>query len=88
MKSAIRNPQSALERAQASLEMTVALAGALLLLFGGLKVFLWSVERVTARQQAYEQSRVLAGSARPAPQQPFVGWHEPSEPLTFFKDDQ
>lgn len=73
-----------LVRGQASLEMTIALVGALILLFGSLKVLLWSVERVTARQQAYEQSRVAAGST-PQVGVALVGWNEPSEPLQIFQ---
>lgn len=44
-------------RGQASLEMTAALIGALLLLFGSFKIFLWVNERVIQRHQRYEATR-------------------------------
>ncbi|MBI2495482.1 MAG: hypothetical protein HYY59_02090 [Candidatus Omnitrophica bacterium] len=64
--------------------MTVALMGALLLLFGSVKVFLWINERLVARQVAYEQGdpptgvggRVQAGRTAA-----MVWWREPSQPL-------
>ena len=62
-----------IDKGQASLEMTLALVGALLLLFGSLKVFLWLNSRFVARQQAYEASRVAAGSTQPG-----TTWNEPS----------
>ena len=52
-------------RGQASLEMTLAMIGALLLLFGSLKVYLWINERLVSRQLAYEATRVAAGSTQP-----------------------
>ena len=67
-------------RAQASLEMALALMGALLLLFGSLKVWVWASRRMVQRQQAYEQSRVDAGR-----QTGKVAWNEPSEKLAIFK---
>ena len=68
-------------RGQASLEMTVALMGAILLLLGSLKVFLWTAERLITRQQNYEATRVEAGSSEPG-----QGWEEPSEPLRIFNE--
>jgi len=50
---------------QASLEMTLAMIGALLLVAAGAKVYLWINERLISRQQAYEASRVVAGSTQP-----------------------
>ncbi len=50
---------------QASLEMTAALIGVLLLFAGSLRVFLWVADRLISRQQYYEQTRVAAGSAQP-----------------------
>ena len=64
------------ERGQASLEMTVALIGMLLLLLGSLKVFVWMNERLVARQRSYENTRVSGGR-----------WVEPSKPLDIFKHD-
>ena len=66
---------SELGRGQASLEMTVAFIGVLLLLFGSLKVFLWVNERIVQRQKSYEATRVSGGS-----------WTEPSKPLRIFNE--
>ncbi len=62
--------------------MTVALIGALLLLFGSFKVFLWLTERIVSRQTAYENSRVAAGSDASAP------WNDPTDqqPLRIFRE--
>ena len=65
---------------QASLEVTVALIGALLLLFGSLKIFLWLNDRLVRRQQAYESTRAAAGRSTGA-----VMGYEPSETLSVFK---
>ena len=61
--------------AQASLEMTAALVGALLLLFGAFKVFLWVNERIVARHQQYETTRVGGGQIA-----------EPTQPLRIFNE--
>ncbi|MBI4322870.1 MAG: hypothetical protein HY596_01195 [Candidatus Omnitrophica bacterium] len=61
--------------------MTVALIGALLLLFGSLKVFLWINERLVKRQVSYEDTRVAAGS-----QDSLKLWEEPTEPLKIFNE--
>lgn len=63
------------KRGQASLEMTVALIGALLLLLGSFKVFLWVNERIVSRQQSYEATRAGGGQ-----------WTEPSKPLRMFNE--
>ena len=61
-------------RGQASLEMGLAMMGALLLLYGSLKVCLWLVDRVVDRQVAYDKSRVSAGSdASPG------AWNDPTK---------
>ena len=67
---------------QASLEMTLAMIGALLLLFGSFKVFLWVTKRMIVRQQAYESSRVAAGSSAAKGK---TEWDEPSEKLAVFQ---
>ena len=81
--SAFRIPHSAFScssrRGQASLEMTVALFGALLLLFGCLKLCLWFNERCFKRNQDYDHTRARAGSDEP--QAPY----EPKEKLDFFR---
>lgn len=61
---------------QASIEMTVAMIGALLLLFAAVKMFLWFSERLVTRQQRYEQSRPAAAGSEPG-----RGWDEPTERL-------
>jgi len=53
--------------------MTVAFVGALLLLFGSVKVFLWMTERLVSRQASYDATRVGGGD-----------WVEPSKPLRIF----
>ncbi len=74
--SGFRNPKSKignLKSGQASLEMTAALIGALLLLFGSLKVCLYFAERLVTRHQNYGTGRIVAASAvRPPP--PFPEW--------------
>ncbi len=69
--AAIQNPKSKIQnaygfcsgrRGQASLEMTVALIGAVLLLLGSFKVWLWVNERLVRRQQDYEASRMTANN--------------------------
>ena len=52
-------------RGQASLEMAIAMGGVILLLLGSLKVYAWVNERLISRQQYYEATRVVAGSAAP-----------------------
>ena len=77
-------PHSACQRGQASLEMTVALMGTLLLLFGSVKVFVWMTQRLVARQQSYEATRVEAGSVPQVSSARVVQWTEPSERLRIF----
>ena len=52
------------------------MTGALLLLFGSLKVFAWVNQRLVERQVSYEATRVAAGSTEPGKL-----WVEPSAPL-------
>lgn len=65
---------------QASLEMTAAVIGALLLLVGCLQVFVWINQRMVARQQSYEATRLPAASTAPG-----TRWDEPSERLEIFQ---
>jgi len=67
-------------RAQASLETTLAIIGALILFFGSLRIFVWLNQRILARQQSYETTRVVAGSSVPGRR-----WTEPSERLGIFR---
>lgn len=48
---------------QATLEVTVALILIMLLIVGSIKIFLWLNERMVFKQEAYEGTRVSAGSA-------------------------
>ena len=60
---------------QASLEMTLAMIGVLLLLAACINVFVWLNGRIVARQQAYESSRQAAADKdSTAP----VLWNEPA----------
>ena len=70
-----------MSRGEASMEMTLALIGALLLLFGSVKIFLWLNERAVVRQQNYEATRLQAASGA----NPQVQWQEPSEKLEIFQ---
>jgi len=54
--------------------MTVALIGALILLFGSLKVFLWINQRIIQRQVSYEATRT--GGQRTEPNQPLRIFNE------------
>lgn len=70
-------------KAQASIEMTVAMFGTLLLLLGCFKVFLWVNTRLIQRQQAYEATRLQAGTSTSTDP---VRWQEPSERLRIFNE--
>ncbi|MBI3319013.1 MAG: hypothetical protein HYZ89_00270 [Candidatus Omnitrophica bacterium] len=61
--------------------MTLALTGALILLFGSLKVCLWISERLVRRQQYYHCTRVAAGGNSPGL------WNDPARsiPLKIFE---
>ena len=92
--SALRIPHSELRGGQSSLEMTLALIGALVLLFGSLRVFFWVGERMVQRQRQYEQSRARAASAPQAKDRPAAWgdvtwddgrWSEKDQKLQIFK---
>ena len=72
-----------MRRGQASLEMTLAMIGALLLLFGSLQVFVWVNGRLIVRQRNYEQTRQQAAES-----QTLVQWDEPSGSLSVFGETQ
>ena len=55
-------------KAQSTLEFTVALIAVVILLLGSVKIFVWMNERMVLRQEAYEDSRVPAGSDEPGVQ--------------------
>ncbi len=71
----------AVRRGQSSLEMTVAIAGLVLLLLGSVKIFAWLAERIVSRQQSYEATRQAAGNGDPG-----KAWNEPSKPLKIFDE--
>ena len=56
-QSALRHPRGH-GQGQASLEMTVALFCAILLVFGGMKICAWVAQRLVARQKDYDATRV------------------------------
>lgn len=72
-------------QAQASIEMTLGLLAALLLLLGSFKVFLWMNERLVTRQMQYENSRVQAasGDADAARSRAY----EPTKPLRVLSEE-
>lgn len=49
-------------RAQASLEVTLAFICVIILLIGSVKIFVWLNERMVQRQKDYEATRVAAGN--------------------------
>lgn len=67
-------------RGQASLEMAVAMFGAILLLLGSIKIFVWMAQRLVARQQSYDSTRKAAASDAAPGQR----WNEPSQKLSLF----
>ena len=78
MKSRIKNFRRSFVSGQSTLELTVAMIGALLFLFGSLKLFLWVNERLVQRHLAYEETRAEAGNNNPRAK------YEPSKALSFF----
>ena len=49
-------------RGQASIEITVAFVGALVMFFASLKIFLWLTERLIVRHRRYESVTVDLGA--------------------------
>lgn len=47
-----------MQKAQASIEVTLSLICLALLLMGGLRIYLWSAKHAVERQQKYEEERV------------------------------
>lgn len=69
------------KKAQASLEMAVAVICVCVLLFGVFSIFMWVTNRIVTRQELYEGSRVLAaGKEREEPHQPVLAILETSFP--------
>ncbi len=65
---------------QATLETTLTLLGAALILFGCVKVVLWLTERLVRRQQYYNCTQATAGSSEE------LVWDDPASdiPLKMF----
>ena len=76
------NPRPSASRGQATLEMTVAMIGALVLLVGSVKITLWAAERYFTRVKNYDQTRKAAASA-PAGTPPDLSY-EPTTKLKIF----
>lgn len=55
-------------RAQATVEMAIALVLSMVLLVGAAKIFVWLNGRMATRQRIYEETRVNAAS------EPMTGW--------------
>lgn len=49
-------------RAQVSLEVTVAFICIMVLLFASVRIFVWMNQRMVQRQKDYEDTRIAAGS--------------------------
>ena len=71
------------KRGQASLEMTMAILGLLLLVLASVKVFWWLSVRLISRQKYYECTRGLAG--RVNMEQLKADFEDSSNPNTFQK---
>lgn len=73
-------------RAQASLEMAVAILCALVLLLGGLRLCVWINSRLVERQRDYEDTRPGAASVgNPTRTQARHLFYEPKTPLDIFQ---
>ena len=81
--SARRTPHAARSFGQATLEMAVAMMGALLFLVAAVKIVLWSTERFVTRTQNYDRTRVSAARAQAG-----ASWdnsYEPTKKLEILK---
>ena len=70
-------------KGQATLEMAVAMMGALLFLVAAVKIVLWSTERFVTRTQNYDRTRVSAARAQAG-----ASWdnsYEPTKKLEILK---
>ena len=74
-----------MRRGQASMEMVVAMIGALVLLVGSVKIVLWAAERYFTRVKNYDQTRRSAASTPiPNANQPPDTSYEPTTKLKIF----
>ena len=83
--SALRTPHSAWLRGQATLELTVAMIGALIFLVAAVKVVLWSTERFVTRTQNYDRARTQAASVPESTNADWDGSYEPTKKLEILK---
>lgn len=70
---------------QASVEMTLAMFGALLLFLASFKVFLWINERLIQRQVNYEHG-VIGGKQNASSTDGYAGVVEPPNPLDLLNE--
>ena len=88
----IQNPKSKIQNyscpplsGQATLELTVAMIGALLFLVAAVKVVLWSTERFITRTQNYDRTRVQAASVQESANADWDNSYEPTKKLEILK---
>ena len=73
-------------RGQSSIETTVALVGAFVLLLGSVKIVLWAAERYHTRLQNYNQTRTSAASVQPRRNLAWNNDYEPTKKLDIFNE--
>ena len=83
--SALRTPHSAWSRGQATLEVAVAMAGALIFLVAAVKIVLWSTERFVARTQNYDRTRASAAGVQASASADWDNSYEPTKRLEILK---
>ena len=86
-----RYPRPSALRAQASLEATFALLGAVLLLLASFKVFLWMNARLITRQVNYQRGVTeagIGGKEAATAARTYVGVVEPSDPLNILNENR
>ena len=70
---------------QATLELTMAIIGALLFLLAAVKIVLWSAERFVTRTQNYDRTRVQAASVKESVNAAWDNSYEPTKKLEILK---
>ena len=70
---------------QATLELTVAMVGALLFVVAAVKIVLWSAERFVTRAQRYDRARTSAASIPESANADWDGSYEPTKKLEILK---
>ena len=84
MVSMAQSPERS-TKAQATLELTVAIIGALLFLLAAVKIVLWSAERFVTRTQNYDRTRVQAASVPVSANAAWDDSYEPTKKLEILK---